>query len=122
MAGYIANTDSAWFKFLKEHRIRNPVFWFKRDTNPNSTAIVVGNHFFLRITGANPPVINALGKIAGTAAMSVQEALDKYGHRPGYESINSMIEHSAAWTSSADLSPPKVEKGKIISELRKHMV
>ena len=37
--------------------------------------------------------------------MSVQEAFDRYGHRLGYELINSMIEHSAAWTSNVDLSP-----------------
>ena len=105
MAGYIANTDGAAFEYIRERQIWNPVFWFKRDRNPSSTFIVKGNYVFLRITRTKPPVISAFGKIAQTAAMSVQEAFDTYGRRLFFESINDMIEHSATWTSSVDLSP-----------------
>lgn len=104
-SGYIVNTDPEWFAFLNKNEITNPVFWFKRESNPNSKSIIQENYIFLRITGTRPPVIKAFGRIGGITVCTVQQALKKYKNRLGYDSLNSMIEHSAAWTSKVKLTP-----------------
>lgn len=51
-----------------------------------------------------PPAIKAFGTIANAAPLTLRKAFDKYGARLGYESVEKMIEYSAAWTSSVALS------------------
>lgn len=105
MLGYIANTDPNWFNFLKQNNITNPVFWFKRDNNPNSKCLVEDNYMFLRITNTNPPVMKAFGKIKNTKTLNVKSAFDLYGDRLGYSTVEKMIDVSSSWTSSVSLSP-----------------
>jgi len=105
MEGYIVNTDKAWFEFLLRHKIDSPVFWFKRESNPSSRALVKDNYFFFRITGINPPSIMAYGIIFNLETLSLQKAFDKYGNRLGYDTTDEMIEHSSRWTSTVALKP-----------------
>lgn len=105
MQGYIVNTDKEWFEFLLEHKIDSPMFWFKRESNPNKKTLIKGNYVFFRITGVTPPVIKAYGVISKTKSLTLQEAFKKYGDRLGYSSINEMVKHSSKWTSSVKLTP-----------------
>lgn len=101
MAGYIVNTDPRWMWSVLSNHIENPVFWFRRENNPNRRAVRPGNHLFFRITGK--PEIHAHGLITGITAVTVQEAFDQYGSRLGHDSVERMLEVSAEWTSSRSL-------------------
>jgi len=103
MSGYIVNTAPAWYRFIRNDRISNPVFWFKRENNPNSKSIIRGNYIFLRITGTSPPVIKSYGKIVNFRIFTVEKAFEIYGNRLGYDSIGKMIEFSSGWTSTVKL-------------------
>ncbi len=72
MEGYIVNTDKAWFEFLLRQKIDSPVFWFKRESNPNSRALLKDNYFFFRVTGKNPPSIRAYGVIYNTGNSNLE--------------------------------------------------
>lgn len=105
MIGYIVNTDPAWFDFHIANNTKNPVFWFKRGSNPSSAAVVKDSLLFLRITGTQPPVIRAYASVTSFSSLPLHQAWKTYGIRLGYDSEQAMVDKSGQWTSSVELKP-----------------
>lgn len=107
MASFIINTDPRWIAYLFSNGIRNPVFWLKRSNSPSSTAVLVNNPIFFRVTKTNPPVIKGYGVIDNIQVCGLTDAFLKYGNRLGYSTMDEMIQSSSEWTSGVTLDPAK---------------